>query len=193
MVEPNSPSRSRRPGVGADSVARLLAVGVVVWLLAACGGSADPDSVGSTPTADSIDSDRPAVVDTDTTGATTTTNVTPASEEAPSQTSTTTPSPEVSTTEAAESEGGATGTDVTETPPDVDGAVTSEGETSTPPLPSSETTSASGPEEESNVRFTPADDLLDYDMLDVHTGATVNLRSVADGKKPLLFWFWSPL
>ena len=36
-------------------------------------------------------------------------------------------------------------------------------------------------------------DVPDYDMIDVHTGETVNLRSVVKGDKPLLFWFWSPL
>ena len=38
-----------------------------------------------------------------------------------------------------------------------------------------------------------SDDVPDYDMIDVHTGTTVNLRTVVKGDKPLLFWFWSPL
>ena len=29
-------------------------------------------------------------------------------------------------------------------------------------------------------------------MIDVHTGETVNLRSVVNGETPLLFWLWSP-
>ena len=37
-----------------------------------------------------------------------------------------------------------------------------------------------------------SDDLLDFDMIDVHTGETVNLRSVVNGETPLLFWLWSP-
>lgn len=38
-----------------------------------------------------------------------------------------------------------------------------------------------------------SDDVPDYDMIDVYTGDTVNLRTVVKGDKPLLFWFWSPL
>ncbi len=36
------------------------------------------------------------------------------------------------------------------------------------------------------------DEVPDIDMIDVSTGATVNLQSLADGSEPLLFWFWSP-
>ena len=35
-------------------------------------------------------------------------------------------------------------------------------------------------------------DVPDLDMIDVYTGATVNLRSLVDNTKPLLFWFWTP-
>ena len=35
-------------------------------------------------------------------------------------------------------------------------------------------------------------DVLDFDMIDASTGATVNLRSVVNGKTPLLFWLYSP-
>lgn len=37
-----------------------------------------------------------------------------------------------------------------------------------------------------------SDDVLDFDMVDVHTGETVNIRSVVNGETPLLFWLWSP-
>ena len=35
-------------------------------------------------------------------------------------------------------------------------------------------------------------DVLDFDMIDASTGATINLRSVVNGKTPLLFWLYSP-
>ncbi len=35
-------------------------------------------------------------------------------------------------------------------------------------------------------------DVPDFDMVDVHSGETVNLRSVVTGETPLLFWLWSP-
>ena len=35
-------------------------------------------------------------------------------------------------------------------------------------------------------------DVPDLDMIDVSTGATVNLQSLVDHEKPLLFWFWTP-
>ena len=35
-------------------------------------------------------------------------------------------------------------------------------------------------------------DTLDFDMTDVHSGETVNIRSVVTGGTPLLFWLWSP-
>lgn len=37
-----------------------------------------------------------------------------------------------------------------------------------------------------------SEDLLDFDMTDVHSGETVNIRSVVTGGTPLLFWLWSP-
>ena len=36
------------------------------------------------------------------------------------------------------------------------------------------------------------EDVPDVEMIDLSTGATVNLRSLVTGDKPLLFWFWSP-
>lgn len=35
-------------------------------------------------------------------------------------------------------------------------------------------------------------DVPDLQMIDVHTGATLDLQSVVDGRTPLLFWFWAP-
>ena len=35
-------------------------------------------------------------------------------------------------------------------------------------------------------------DVPDIDMIDISTGAAVNLRSLIDNTKPLLFWFWAP-
>ena len=37
------------------------------------------------------------------------------------------------------------------------------------------------------------DDVPDIDMIDISTGAGVNLRSLVDNTKPLMFWFWEPL
>ena len=37
-----------------------------------------------------------------------------------------------------------------------------------------------------------ATDVPDAEMIDVRTGATVNLQSVVDGTTPLLLWFWVP-
>ena len=37
-----------------------------------------------------------------------------------------------------------------------------------------------------------SEDMLDFDMIDVRTGETVNIRSVVTGETPLLFWLWSP-
>ena len=37
-----------------------------------------------------------------------------------------------------------------------------------------------------------SEDVLDFDMIDVHTGETANIRSVVTGRTPLLFWLWSP-
>lgn len=35
-------------------------------------------------------------------------------------------------------------------------------------------------------------EMPDVDMIDVSSGATVNLQSLAGDAKPLLFWFWAP-
>ncbi len=35
-------------------------------------------------------------------------------------------------------------------------------------------------------------DVPAQDMIDVRTGATVNLRDFVDGSTPLLLWFWAP-
>ena len=37
-----------------------------------------------------------------------------------------------------------------------------------------------------------SEDVLDFDMIDVRTGETANIRSVVTGRTPLLFWLWSP-
>ncbi|MCY4103965.1 MAG: hypothetical protein OXG55_12020 [bacterium] len=37
-----------------------------------------------------------------------------------------------------------------------------------------------------------SEDVLDFDMVDVSTGETANIRSVVTGRTPLLFWLWSP-
>ena len=36
-------------------------------------------------------------------------------------------------------------------------------------------------------------DVPDIDMIDISTGAAVNLRALVDNTKPLMFWFWEPL
>ena len=35
-------------------------------------------------------------------------------------------------------------------------------------------------------------DVPDVEMIDISTGATVNLQSFVTNEKPLLFWFWAP-
>ena len=35
-------------------------------------------------------------------------------------------------------------------------------------------------------------DVPDFEMINIQTGAAVNLQSVVDGSTPLLFWFWAP-
>ena len=35
-------------------------------------------------------------------------------------------------------------------------------------------------------------DVPDLQMVDVHTGQTVNLQAVVTGDTPLLLWFWAP-
>ena len=37
-----------------------------------------------------------------------------------------------------------------------------------------------------------SDDIPDIEMIDVSTGAAVNLRSLTGRGTPLLFWFWEP-
>ena len=37
-----------------------------------------------------------------------------------------------------------------------------------------------------------SEDVFDFETVDVHTGETVNIRSVVTGETPLLFWLWSP-
>ena len=39
---------------------------------------------------------------------------------------------------------------------------------------------------------TSSSDLPDVDVVDVVTGATVNVSTLAPGDKPLLVWFWAP-
>jgi hypothetical protein len=35
-------------------------------------------------------------------------------------------------------------------------------------------------------------EIPDIEMIDVSSGATVNLRAMIDNDKALLFWFWAP-
>ena len=37
-----------------------------------------------------------------------------------------------------------------------------------------------------------SDDVADFDLVDVSSGATVNLHSLVDGETPVLLWFWAP-
>ena len=53
-------------------------------------------------------------------------------------------------------------------------------------------TLAAGPPEGDLGVVQVSEDLLDFDMVDVHSGETVNIRSVVTGQTPLLFWLWSP-
>ena len=53
------------------------------------------------------------------------------------------------------------------------------------PIPPVDLSDGSGPDHVSS-------DVLDFDMIDASTGATVNLRSVVNGKTPLLLWLYSP-
>ena len=48
-----------------------------------------------------------------------------------------------------------------------------------------------GPEEQPGA-VQVSEDVPDFDMIDVRTGETVNIRSVVNGETPLLFWLWSP-
>ena len=47
-------------------------------------------------------------------------------------------------------------------------------------------------EEPQTVPVTVSSDVPSFNMTDVATGRTVNLRSVVTGATPLLFWLWSP-
>lgn len=37
-----------------------------------------------------------------------------------------------------------------------------------------------------------SEDVADFDLVDVSSGATVSLRSLLDGETPVLLWFWAP-
>ena len=52
-------------------------------------------------------------------------------------------------------------------------------------------TTTGGPDEQPGA-VQVSEDVLDFDMIDVRTGETVNIRSVVNGETPLLFWLWSP-
>ena len=67
-------------------------------------------------------------------------------------------------------------------PPDAAGG------TEEPPV--DETTT--GGEDEPPGAVQVSEDVLDFDMIDVRAGETVNIRSVVNGETPLLFWLWSP-
>ncbi len=62
------------------------------------------------------------------------------------------------------------------------------GGTEEPPVDESTT----GGEDEQPGVVQVSEDVLDFDMIDVRTGETVNIRSVVNGETPLLFWLWSP-
>ena len=98
-------------------------------------------------------------------------------------------SPDPSTTEPDRLNSSTTSTLATTTTAPAPDSTTSPS-TTTPP-PSQPTTMPPAPEPEATVVV--SEDVPDRDMIDIHTGATVNLRSVVKGDKPLLFWFWSPL
>lgn len=53
-------------------------------------------------------------------------------------------------------------------------------------------TLATGPPEGGIGVAQVSEDVLDFDMIDVASGETVNIRSVVTGRTPLLFWLWSP-
>ena len=53
-------------------------------------------------------------------------------------------------------------------------------------------TLAAGPTEGGVGVVQVSEDVLDFDMVDVHSGETANIRSVVTGRTPLLFWLWSP-
>lgn len=53
-------------------------------------------------------------------------------------------------------------------------------------------TLAGGPSEGGVGVVQVSEDVLDFDMIDVHSGETANIRSVVTGRTPLLFWLWSP-
>ena len=44
----------------------------------------------------------------------------------------------------------------------------------------------------SDAPASAAGDVPALDMIDVYTGETVNLQSVAGSQTPLLLWFWAP-
>lgn len=47
-------------------------------------------------------------------------------------------------------------------------------------------------EQTSDGSLTVSDDVPDIEMTNLATGTSINLRSVVDGDKPMLFWFWAP-
>ncbi len=100
-----------------------------------------------------------------------------------------TPSPDPSTTEPDRLNLSTTSTLATTTTAPAPDSTTSP--SATPPPPSQPTTMPPAPEPEATIVV--SEDVPNRDMIDIHTGATVNLRSVVKGDKPLLFWFWSPL
>lgn len=61
---------------------------------------------------------------------------------------------------------------------------------STPaPAPTQEPAIESAPE---GAAPAPASDLPSVDLVNVDTGATVNLASFAPSDRPLVLWFWAP-
>ena len=58
----------------------------------------------------------------------------------------------------------------------------------------SEDNAASDGAADDSTAAAPVDpgDVPDFEMINIQTGAAVNLQSVVDGSTPLLFWFWAP-
>ena len=210
-VPGHSPSRSLirpSPGLFIASVVTTLAI-------AACGSgtattSVDPPTTAVTAVTDPVDTGDPTPTGTATTTAEATASTQPTiqadetAEKAPSTTAPdTTTTPAVSNTAVTGSATTTAGTiqpttetTVADTTPTEDTTATSTTPTTTETTQAETTTATTEPPAatttEAPIALEISDDVPDVDMFDAATGATVNLRSVVKGEKPLLFWFWSP-
>ena len=72
--------------------------------------------------------------------------------------------------------------------------VTTVQEPITDPSPDERTAEGQSPggDDEERAAVEVSDDVPDIEMTDVHTGETVDLRSIVTGETPLLFWLWNP-